>query len=155
MIIIFPPSTMTRELLFQSLSDQLLAAYSDSTPFPFGSVIFLPFITMMIYMEVMVTMVWNSWAKTGDRARGVSVWDNSLRHRLQDLSRLCRWGFSLFIRCHPITSIHLIFSWICFTQTSFTLYRHPRGGYCLCGQGLCLPHGVWLDGAGDRMFKQQ
>ena len=28
-----------RELLFQSLSDQLLAAYSDSTPFPFGSVI--------------------------------------------------------------------------------------------------------------------
>ena len=30
-----------RELLFQSLSDQLLAAYSDSTPFPFGSVIWL------------------------------------------------------------------------------------------------------------------
>ena len=32
-------SVIIRELLFQSLSDQLLAAYSDSTPFPFGSVI--------------------------------------------------------------------------------------------------------------------
>ena len=35
---------MTRELLFQSLSDQLLAAYSDSAPYPFGSVISRHFI---------------------------------------------------------------------------------------------------------------
>ena len=48
---------MIRELLFQSLSDQLLAAYSDSTPFPFGSVICLPFVVMTIIMMLMIMML--------------------------------------------------------------------------------------------------
>ena len=48
---------MIRELLFQSLSDQLLAAYSDSTPFPFGSVICLPFVVMTIIMMIMMLMI--------------------------------------------------------------------------------------------------
>ena len=48
---------MIRELLFQSLSDQLLAAYSDSTPFPFGSVICLRFFMMTMIMKLMIMML--------------------------------------------------------------------------------------------------
>ena len=58
LIIVFPTSILIRELLFQSLSDQLLAAYSDSTPFPFGSVICLD-----IIMIVMMAMMCNEWTQ--------------------------------------------------------------------------------------------
>ena len=46
-----------RELLFQSLSDQLLAAYSESTPFPFGSVISQIMMMLKLMMMMIMTMM--------------------------------------------------------------------------------------------------
>ena len=50
---------MIRELLFQSLSDQLLVAYSDSTPFPFGSVIHFVIVVLLMIMVLIIIVMWN------------------------------------------------------------------------------------------------